>query len=136
MSKKRILGSVLAGILTVPALGMAAELDASKPLICAVTEVLECTEAEGCERRSTEEIAAPEFLRIDAKKKTLTAETDEEPRTSPIERSEDENGVLVLQGGDDGRGWTMAITIASGEFSGTVAGQEIVFVVFGNCTTP
>ena len=43
-------------------------------------------------------------------------------------------GELLLQGVENGRGWSMAITEATGRMVISVAGDEIAFVVFGACT--
>jgi hypothetical protein len=46
-----------------------------------------------------------------------------------------ENGKLILQGIEDGRGWSLVIVEETGKMSATIAGDQVGFVVFGNCTT-
>jgi len=41
--------------------------------------------------------------------------------------------MLILQGVENGRGWTLAITETSGKMVLTVSGNEEGFVVFGAC---
>jgi hypothetical protein len=62
----------------------------------------------------------------------LTAQ--EPPRTSPIKAVEALDAVLVLQGHQNGRGWTMVIERATGHLSATLADAEGAFVLAGACT--
>ena len=43
-------------------------------------------------------------------------------------------GVLILQGAQNGRGWSITITEASGEAVATVSDPVSGFVLFGACT--
>ena len=42
-------------------------------------------------------------------------------------------GMLILQGAENGRGWSMTIDEKSGEMTLTVSGDQVGFVVFGAC---
>jgi len=55
-------------------------------------------------------------------------------RQSPIVAVETQEGLLLLQGNDAGRGWTMVIDRASGHLSATIADAEGAFVLAGACT--
>lgn len=44
-----------------------------------------------------------------------------------------EGGVL-LQGEDDGLGWSMTLSEADGSMSLAVSGDFVGYVIFGNCT--
>jgi hypothetical protein len=55
-------------------------------------------------------------------------------RTSPIVARETLESVLLLQGNQNGRGWTMVIERASGHLSATLADAEGAFVIAGACT--
>ena len=64
--KLQRLSMVLAGaVLSLPALVAADNFDGSKPFLCSVTEILECYEAEGCTKETTQATRAPEFLHFD-----------------------------------------------------------------------
>lgn len=136
MNLKRLTMVLAGAVLSLPALVAAENFDGSKPFLCAVTEILECYENEGCTKETTQATRAPEFLHFDLKKKTLTAHTDNEPRTSKIQSSVQHESVLVVQGYENLRSWTVTVTSESGEMSGAVAGEEIAFVIFGNCIHP
>jgi len=43
------------------------------------------------------------------------------------------DGMLILQGVENGRGWTLSIAEATGKMVLTVSGDEEGFVVFGAC---
>jgi hypothetical protein len=133
---KRLILVFGAAALSLPLLAAAEKFDGSQPFICAVTEVLECYEKEGCSHETTRATRAPEFLRVDLKKKSLVAQTDHEPRDSEILHSSQKDNVLVMHGFEDLRGWVVTVVTNTGEMSATVAGEEIAFVLFGNCTIP
>ena len=136
MMLKRVFKVFAGAALGLPLLASAQDFDGSKPFICAVTEVLECYENEGCSSETTEATLAPEFLRFDIKKKTVVAQTDAEPRTSTMQYGGLAGDVLIIQGIEDFRGWTVSIVTKTGEMSASVAGDEIAFVLFGNCRYP
>ena len=44
------------------------------------------------------------------------------------------NGRLILQGTQNGKGWSMVITEATGNMTVTASNDKVGFVVFGACT--
>jgi hypothetical protein len=119
----------------------AGDFNGSKPLLVSVARILECTPVEGCKDVSADEVGLPRFLKIDFAKKTIRPARDGEdiPDTA-IERSEQVDGKLILQGAEDGYaevkdglGWTMTISEEGGQVVLTVSGDEVAFVVFGAC---
>jgi hypothetical protein len=78
----------------------------------------------------------PRFLKVNFKNKTISA-TEESGRedTSRIKNIERVNGNLILQGSENGRGWTMVISEETGKISATVSDEQAGFVVFGASTT-
>jgi hypothetical protein len=115
--------------------------DGSKPLLVSVGRVLECTPVEGCKDASAEELGLPRFLKVDFVNKTIRpAQGREDIPDTVIERSEEVDGKLILQGAEDGYadmrdglGWTMAISEDSGQVVLTASGDKVAFVVFGAC---
>jgi hypothetical protein len=53
---------------------------------------------------------------------------------SPISTIESLDDVLVLQGHQNGRGWTAVVDRASGHLSASLASAEGAFVLAGGCT--
>ncbi len=122
-------------LLLVPGLAWAEALDGSKPLICASVDGHSCAPGEDCAAASTEALNIPQFLRIYFAEKVVTAERpDGEERTSEIQRMEELENELILQGNQGGLGWSLTITRATGKMSLSAVGDQVAFVVFGACT--
>ena len=43
---------------------------------------------------------------------------------------------LVLQGVENGRGWTAVINTKTGNMNGSGVGDDVSFLVHGTCTAP
>ena len=136
---KTLIHLCLAVSLCTAGIAVAKDFDGSKPLLCASTASMECARAE-CLLGSAETINLPQFFRINFKEKKVSATVEgKEQRTTPIERTENFPGKLIMQGAEpdlrgDGLGWTMAISEASGKMVLTASGDDVAFVVFGACT--
>jgi hypothetical protein len=130
--------SALGLILAVSPVG-AGDFDGTRPLLVAVNRVMECTPVGGCSEVTPASVQLPNFLRIDfAKKAILPARAADNFPPSKIERTEVVDGKLILQGAEDGYdkmrdglGWSMAISVESGQVVLTASGDQVAFVVFG-----
>jgi hypothetical protein len=122
------------GLLVAPVTTRAAgPFDGSVPLLCATIDLMECSAGGECQRRTAEDINLPRFLNVDFKAQSLVSADGN--RTAPIQRVERMNGRLILQGGQEGRAWSIVIEEATGKLSAGVVDQEGAFAVFGACTT-
>jgi hypothetical protein len=118
------------------------EFDASKPMLCATSQAVECSTSGDCDKIALKEVNMPRFVIVDPGKKEIRhTGPGASKKTSSIERQEHVDGKLMLQGAEDGienvrdgLGWTLAISETSGEFVLTASGEEVAFVVFGACT--
>jgi hypothetical protein len=119
---------------------LAGDFDGSRPMLCSVINVIECTPAtDGAV--NAESVGLPQFLRVDVVKKKVWPAADKEgKRVSEIKRVERLDGKLILQGADagiedkrDGTGWSAMISETTGKFTLTVARENEAFVVFGAC---
>ena len=111
----------------------AATFDGSKPLICAVSEVVDCGRHEGCEVAYPEDVNLPTFIRVNFKKKELKGGG----RDTKIENIVSTDASMILQGmGIEGRSWTMSLNKETGKMTGGVVGEDFVFAIFGECTVP
>ena len=120
------------------------ELDSSKPFLCSVATVSECLPGGICEQATAESVNAPDFLKIDLKKKTVTGKvlgSDELPPPSKIQHSTTIDEKLFLQGTDegvehlrDGLAWSITIDQVNGKMVLTASGDAEAFVIFGACT--
>jgi hypothetical protein len=124
---------VLALLLLAPgAAGAADALDGSKALVCDLAEAAECDGVAACADVSAEQIDLPPVIHVDFAASKLVSASDE-TRTSPIVTVEKLDAVLVLQGHQNGRAWTMVIDRATGHLTATLADAEGAFVLAGAC---
>ena len=113
-------------------------------IICSAAEILECLPVQSCQRVSAESVGAPHFLRVNFADGLISrTPVGGEERISPIERAEELEGRLVLQGAEDGvegtrggLGWTLSIDKHSGDMVLTGSGDGVGFVIFGACMAP
>ena len=112
-----------------------AGFDLQKPMICAVDEVFECSEAAGCEPRLEQEANVPAFFNIEFDKKKVTSKNQDGPhRESDIVAAEELETVLIIKGTQNAQAWSMVIGREEGTMSATVSGDQFSFVMFGDCT--
>ena len=114
---------------------LAAELNGSKPLLCVPLAAVECVAGKACQSGSAESVNLPQFLRIDFKQKTVSGVRPNETKAnSKIENIKVVEDALVLQGVENGRGWSISINQGTGKMVGTASGNEVGFIVYGACT--
>jgi len=120
----------------------AADFDGSDPLLCATVTVTECVPGGSCEQVKNTEVGAPDFFRIDVRKKTMTGTADGAERPSnKIESSGVLGDSLFLQGKasglehlpEDSLAWSVSVNQVTGDMVLTASGDEVAFVIFGSC---
>lgn len=112
-----------------------------KPLLCALQSVSECFADGDCESVTPELVNLPDFFLVDHAQKVLRAAPGTgSTQTTPIERGEQLDGRLILQGGDDGVedyrdgvAWTLSIDNVTGKLVMSAAGDGFALVGFGSC---
>jgi len=128
-------------LLLVPVVSHAGSFDGTTPLVCAVSESIECGPGGECLSVTPESLDFPRFFLVnfETKKMTTLAGIGVQ-QTSDIERVERVEKKLILQGAEDSRedvrdavGWSMAISETSGMMTLTASGDEAGFVLFGAC---
>jgi hypothetical protein len=120
-------------LLMVPSYLVAASYDGSVPLLCTAMTVLECEDIGECQRRTAMSVGLPPFLIVDFDKKLVRAPDAHGGRSSALKNIERLDARIVLQGGEEGRGWTIVIDEDTGTMSAAVTGHQVGFVVFGAC---
>jgi len=123
----------LVGMAFAPWAAVAAPLDGSAPMLCAVHQVMDC-EADNCERTSAEEAQVPPFVRIDVPNRLLSSVDG--ARTSPIAQTNRTNGRLMLQGMQNQRVWGAVINEQTGRMWATVGEDDGAIVLSGACIAP
>lgn len=135
MKKVKFMSLVFLCFILPPLSIEAAQFDGSSPLLCAVIQVIECGAGGDCYPVQPEIANIPRFLKINFKKKTISG-TEENGRkeVTEIKNFERTNGKMVLQGSENGRGWTMVISEETGKVSATVSDDQVGFIIFGAST--
>jgi 6-phosphogluconate dehydrogenase len=144
MNKMKILGLTTALVVLTAFPALAGDFDGSKPLICAVMDLVECQPGGKCQQVTAEEVGIPHFLKINFKEKKISAtHSDGSQRSTAIENFERIDGKVIIQGAEDGLegvrdglGWSLAIAEETGKTVLTASGDEVGFVIFGACTLP
>lgn len=121
-----------AAALLLPASAAAGGIDGSVPLVCDLSGAEQCDGVAECIDVTLPQIDLPAVVHLDFAAKRLTSV--DEQRTSPISAVEKLDSVLVVQGHQNGRGWTMVIDRATGHLSASLVDIEGAFVLAGACT--
>lgn len=133
---KKFISLIMALLLTTCLTGqlLAEDFDGSKPLLCATIEVFECQPGEQCSETTIESVNIPQFVTFDFKEKTISGTLpDNTAKTAKIEAQTVMDGKLVLQGAQNGRGWSIVIAEDTGKMALTASDDQAGFVVFGAC---
>jgi hypothetical protein len=132
MSKLKAIGLAIC-ISMVPYQLASAKYDGSVPLLCAPIQAIECGVGDDCHRGTADSVDIPQFLKIDFEGKIIMA-TDESGKKAIIKSLEHADGKMIMQGMQNGRGWTLVISEKSGKMSATISDDQVGFVLFGACT--
>ncbi|HXJ78957.1 MAG TPA: hypothetical protein VMS64_09775 [Candidatus Methylomirabilis sp.] len=125
---------VLVGPGMLPAAAVAAPLDGSVPLLCALSSVVECDRGGSCDRSSAEEAQVPPFVRINVQQKQLSSVDGS--RTSPIAAVSQVNGRLMMQGMQNQRVWGAVVNVETGQMSATIGEDDGAIFISGACIAP
>jgi hypothetical protein len=127
---------LLTSIFSAPYQLSAAGFDGSEPLLCAVIKAVECDVERGCQEASVEDMNLPRFIKVDLDKNKISGKKEDgSKRETNIKVIEQVDNKLIMQGSEQGRGWSIVIGKDTGKMSATVSADEVGFVVFGACTT-
>ena len=103
-------------------------------LICAAVDVNACIDNGICDQGTAQDFDVPTFMIIDFERKQINTrgEVDGEA-VSHIRSNEMSKDSIVLQGFEEGRGWTLAINRATGHMRLSSTGPSMNFTITGNC---
>jgi len=111
------------------------DLRESERFLCTTNEATACFEGAECVKSFPFELNIPQFVAVDLAKKTLsTTEASFESRVTPIRHFDRAEGLLVLQGLEEGRAFSMVIDEVTGFLSATVTTDGMGVTLFGACT--
>ena len=131
MKKLTTLCSAL--LLSAPAI--AENIEDADRVVCASGQAQICLETGDCYEAAPFELAVPDFVVIDVKKKTLsTTEASNENRSSKVKLVESADGLLMLQGIENSRTFSVIIHEATGRMTASISRDGLTVTVFGACT--
>lgn len=129
----RAIGVLAVVLMAAPA--MAAPLDGSAPMQCAIQTVLVCNDPSLCVRGTAATVNFPPTIRIDVGGRLVSGAAT--GRTAKIMAVGHGDGRLLVHGEEMGIGgvaWNVVIVEASGAMSGAVLSHGGGFLMFGTCT--
>jgi hypothetical protein len=104
-------------------------------LLCTVIQATQCTPDGECRSDHPWELNIPQFLEVDLKAKTVaTTKASGQNRSSPIGNLVRSDGLIVIQGFEDGRAFGFVIDESNGIASMAVARDGSTVSAFGACT--
>ncbi len=118
----------------------ATSFDGSEPLICSFGQVVECVSGSDCLAVTNDSVDAPDFVKLDFRKKQIVSTTTgEDSPAGDIKVTDVSTHLIVqgIQGGGNGNalGYSLSIDKSTGQMTGAGAGENAGFVIFGACTT-
>jgi hypothetical protein len=133
---KRLKLLLLAASMTLASSALQADdLSGASDLLCTSVQATICYADGDCEIGAPWNWNVPQFIEIDLEQKTLsTTEASCENRATPIKSLEYSDGLIFLQGIENGRAFSFVIDEATGFASVAVARAGITVSVFGACT--
>ena len=127
-------GLVTAMALSAPA---HAAFDGKTNLVCSVTDVVGCSDAGVCLQGQARSFDLPQFIAVDfAKKHVRGTKESGENSVSPFKDQVETRNQLIMQGVENGHGWTVAIDRKQGRMTTSVTGEDVSYILFGACIAP
>ncbi len=134
MNRHHAIPIVLA-LLFVPASVAADDLTGAESFLCTAAQGTACYDDGGCETLPPWELNIPQFIEVDLAARTLsTTAASGQNRSTPIKNLEREDGLIILQGYENGRAFSFVIAEEDGMASIAVARDGLGVSVFGACT--
>jgi hypothetical protein len=110
-------------------------LDGSRNMACAAVSVVACGDRHVCYHGLAKQFDLPEVLIVDMSAKQVRGSAESGlKQDSPIRHAESTGSQLVLQGVENGHGWSMAIDRSSGRMATVLSGELVSYMIFGTCT--
>ncbi len=135
MRHHRIAVAAFAVAAALPSISAADDLTGQDRILCTAVDATRCMETGTCTTELPWNLNVPQFIEVDLKAKTIaTTKASGENRATPIRLLLREEGLLVLQGFEQGRAFSFVIHEVSGAASAAVARDGLTVSIFGACT--
>ena len=105
--------------------------------ICSAGSVSACCDDGECASGTAAELGVPQFMEFDVKQRRVsTTKASGLDRATAIDNLKRDNGIIVMQGVENGRAYSFVVDEKQGTLSATVAVQEAGcnIIGFGTCT--
>jgi hypothetical protein len=134
MLKRHLMAFVV--LLAVPgATVWADDLTGASRFLCAAVQATACLDEGDCEVDLPWNLNVPEFIEVDLDAKRLsTTKASGENRATAIDHLSRQDGLIVLQGLEMGRAFSLVITESTGRLAAAIAAEGRAVAVFGACT--
>ena len=110
-------------------------LAGSDQFLCAVLDVTQCLDVEGCKQALAEDLNIPQFLRVNTRARSISTTpasgANRETKAQTVTRSE---GSIVFQGVETGRAFSLYIDEATGLATFASVSDGRIVTVFAACT--
>jgi hypothetical protein len=122
-------------LLAATSLVSADDLTGSDEFLCTPMMANACDPDEGCAQKAPWTLNVPLFIEVDLKgKKMSTTEASGLNRATEIKNLLREDGLIVLQGYQERRAFSMVISEETGMLTFSVSSEDQGAVIFGACT--
>ena len=135
MKKWMMSASSLLAIIALAQMAPAGDLGEATEILCSPSWVISCAENHVCETGLPTEWNIPEHVIADLEKKTLSSPgAGGETRKTAIESAHPENGLIIIQGHELGRAFSLVVSESTGSLSGSITTENLTIAIFGGCT--
>ena len=132
INKKRLIAATVFGCIA--GSSSATAIDTKEAFQCAIMEAVNCGPGIGCESGRADTVNLPDFIMIDMDKGLVTGNRpDGSDLTTKIERTENLSGSTIIQGGEEGLGWTILLNAETGHITISGSRDDVGFLLFGAC---
>ena len=112
-------------------------IDGKTTLVCSVNNVTACPDTGRCLQGQARSFDLPQFITVDfAGKEVRTTKDSGDKAVSAIKNQETSRNQVLLQGTENGHGWTMAIDANHGRMTTSTTGEDVSYILFGACIAP
>ena len=106
--------------------------DGSKPMQCAISTVMVCSDPSVCVRGNAATVNLPPVLNVDVGQKIISGAAT--GRTIKITSVDRDSGRLLIGGSESGGSWSVAIIENTGAMSSVALVRNGGFLMFGTCS--
>lgn len=111
------------------------DVTASEKLLCSASRIIACFEDGECSELMAEDLDVPQFVVVDTKaKKLTTTKASGQNRSTPIREFGRADGLMFIQGIEQGRAFSVVVHEQSGHLTVAVSRDGLSVSVFGYCT--